>query len=78
MKKLNFKLGGIGEMLTKEQMKKVVGGYEGAGRCSTGSCTINVSGHGEQPGGCESNSANKCVCKALDYSASALDEGCVK
>lgn len=27
MKKLNFKLGGIGEMLTKDQMKKVVGGY---------------------------------------------------
>ncbi|HXH98688.1 MAG TPA: hypothetical protein VNI52_00335 [Sphingobacteriaceae bacterium] len=29
MKKLNFKLGGIGEMLTKEQMKKVVGGDYG-------------------------------------------------
>lgn len=27
MKKLNLKLGGIKEMLTREQMKKVVGGY---------------------------------------------------
>ncbi len=27
MKKLNLKLGGIKEMLSREQMKKVVGGY---------------------------------------------------
>ena len=29
MKKLNLQLGSIKEMLTKEQMKKVVGGYDG-------------------------------------------------
>ena len=29
MKKLNLQLGSIKEMLTKEQMKKVSGGYEG-------------------------------------------------
>ena len=29
MKKLNLKLGGIGEMLSREQMKKVVGGNYG-------------------------------------------------
>lgn len=31
MKKLNLKPGGIGEMLTREQMKKVVGGDYGGG-----------------------------------------------
>jgi len=34
MKKLNLQLGSIKEMLTKEQMKKVAGGYGGIG----GSC----------------------------------------
>lgn len=33
MKKLNLKLGGIKEMLTREQMKKVVGGYGGYSSC---------------------------------------------
>lgn len=28
MKKLNLQLGSIKEMLTKEQMKKIVGGYD--------------------------------------------------
>jgi hypothetical protein len=44
MKKLNLKLGGIKEMLTKEQMKKVIGGdgygYGGA----TTQCYITTSG----------------------------------
>jgi len=31
MKKLNLQLGSIKEMLTKEQMKKVAGGYDGGG-----------------------------------------------
>ncbi len=39
MRKLNLKLGGIREMLSREQMKKVVGGY-GSGDCSSG-CTSN-------------------------------------
>jgi len=34
MKKLNLQLGSIKEMLTKEQMKKVAGGYG----CYTGNC----------------------------------------
>jgi hypothetical protein len=39
MKKLNLKLGGIKEMLSREQMKKVVGG-DGYGYNNTGSSTI--------------------------------------
>jgi len=33
MKKLNLQLGSIKEMLTKEQMKKVAGGYDGGDGC---------------------------------------------
>ena len=35
MKKLSLKMKGIGEMLTREQMKKVLGGegFEGGGAC---------------------------------------------
>jgi|GEM_PF-2007696 len=33
MKKLNFQFGGIKEMLSKEQMRKVVGGY--GNNCTT-------------------------------------------
>jgi len=46
MKKLNLQLGSIKEMLTKEQMKKVSGGYDGGG-CPTGE--IFVSGVGWCP-----------------------------
>lgn len=35
MKKLNLQLGSIKEMLTKEQMKKISGGY---GECYNGAC----------------------------------------
>lgn len=38
MKKLNLQLGSIKEMLTKEQMKKVSGGYVGT-RCEIFCCT---------------------------------------
>ncbi len=50
MKKLNLKLGGIKEMLSREQMKKVVGG-DGYGyydsnsksyRCCPGAFAINI------------------------------------
>lgn len=45
MKKLNLKLGGIKEMLSREQMKKVVGGYgydDGGGSfgCKSSSCSV--------------------------------------
>ncbi|MCO5945872.1 bacteriocin-like protein [Mucilaginibacter flavidus] len=69
------------EKLSRAEMKNVLGGVidpGGGSRCSTGSCTIAVSGHGDQPGDCQTNSANKCVCAALDYPASAVDAKCVK
>ncbi|MHA4894994.1 hypothetical protein ACXZ1K_09590 [Pedobacter sp. PWIIR3] len=40
MKKLSLKLGGIKEMLTREQMKKITGGY---GSGPAGNCTITCS-----------------------------------
>ncbi len=51
MKKLNLKLGGIKEMLSREQMKKVVGGdgygYSGGGSTNCYYCTDPTSGiHG--------------------------------
>jgi len=46
MKKLNLKLGGIKEMLSREQMKKVVGGdgygYGGGGPSCTSTCQSNA------------------------------------
>lgn len=36
MKKLNLQLGSIKEMLTKEQMKKVAGGYDDGQPCPDG------------------------------------------
>jgi len=41
MKKLNLKLGGIKEMLTREQMKKVVGGGKRYS-CCPGAMAVNV------------------------------------
>jgi hypothetical protein len=38
MKKLKLKLDGVKEMLTKEQMKKISGGYDGDMGCCT--CTL--------------------------------------
>jgi len=43
MKKLNLKLGGIKEMLNREQMKKVVGG-DGYGYNANTICWITTSG----------------------------------
>jgi len=43
MKKLNLNVGGIRQMLNKEQMKKVVGGYgETGGGCSSSACDVSV------------------------------------
>ncbi|MES2653387.1 MAG: hypothetical protein V4663_16730 [Bacteroidota bacterium] len=82
MKNLNLEVSAFtqGEVLTRSELKNVLGGSEpiGVGRCSSGSCTIDVSGHGSQPGVCETNSQDKCVCRALDYPSSALDNNCVK
>lgn len=43
MKKIKLNLGGnMKEMLTREQMKKVIGGYDG--KCLTGPCTQTIQG----------------------------------
>ncbi|WP_143312992.1 hypothetical protein [Chitinophaga eiseniae] len=54
----------------------VIGG-EG-GRCrDQRSCTISVPGDPNAAGICETNSSNRCICKALDYSASAPSAECL-
>ncbi|QJB30646.1 hypothetical protein HF324_04455 [Chitinophaga oryzae] len=50
----------------------------GGGRCrDQRSCTIAVPGDPNAAGICETNSVNRCICKALDYSASAASAECL-
>ena len=68
MKKLKLELGSIKEMLSKEQMKKVLGGEdygEYGGRCHDGlACMYEESPYQLVHGRCETNSLNRCVCNA--------------
>lgn len=55
-----------------------VDGDAGGGRCrDQRSCTIGVPGDPNAAGICETNSSNRCICKALDYSASAPSAECL-
>lgn len=50
----------------------------GGGRCrDQRSCTIAVPGDPNAAGICETNSQNRCICKALDYSGSAASAECL-
>lgn len=55
MKKLNLKLDNIKEMLTKEQMKKIVGGYGDNGGCPSGQVPCNCSSDKGSFSGCVSS-----------------------
>ena len=69
MKKLNLKLGSIKEMLTKEQMKRIVGGYDPCkNECeTTQDCYPNFPNstcitHGVYPyGTCPGDKVKSCV-----------------
>nr|WP_295868395.1 hypothetical protein [uncultured Chitinophaga sp.] len=55
-----------------------VDGDGGGGRCrDQRSCTIAVPGDPNAAGICETNSLNRCICKALDYSGSAASAECL-
>jgi len=61
MKKMNLQLGGIGQMLSREQMKQITGGYDGpAGSCSTAkSCSCL---QGDAQGTCGTNNTTSGGC----------------
>ncbi|MHA4894993.1 hypothetical protein ACXZ1K_09585 [Pedobacter sp. PWIIR3] len=60
MKKLNLKLGGIKEMLTREQMKRITGGY---GNPPMGNCTITCGGVVHPACACHTGEMHKrCGC----------------
>ncbi|MCW3465876.1 hypothetical protein [Chitinophaga nivalis] len=54
-----------------------VDGYCITPRCSSGSCSIDVPGTSGAAGACETNSRNKCVCRALDHGASSISNECL-
>lgn len=63
MKKLNLKMQGIGEMLSKEQMKNVTGGYA---ICKTSPCSVyNQNGTIIAFGQCvlRTSTETHCVCR---------------
>jgi len=70
MKKMNLKLGGIKEMLTREQMKKVVGGYGYDGGGST-NCYMCCSPDPQGPCGvCNKNGNGGCLGAGIATSCS--------
>jgi len=70
MKKIKLQLDGIKEMLSKDQMKRIIGGeYDTSGQCgtvsncSTGSCNATCSGGRSVSGTCGlSNHSTVCDC----------------
>ena len=68
MKKLNLKMQGIGEMLSKEQMKNVTGGYGCPTRLGQ-PCTAYIAAYGGNVSGtCENNpSGGLCECNISAY-----------
>jgi len=46
-------------------------------RCHSGFCNVNISGHGNQSGICEDNSAGQCAYRKLDVSGSAVSSSCL-
>lgn len=82
MKKLNLKPKAFnqGTVLTRTQLKKVMGGdvstTSGASRCKTRTaCSYFETGTGLVTGVCEENTAHKCVCATND--SSTIANNCV-
>ncbi|ULT28123.1 hypothetical protein KUH03_16895 [Sphingobacterium sp. E70] len=46
-------------------------------RCHSESCTVNISGHGNQSGVCEENSAGQSVYRKRDVSGNAVSSSCL-
>jgi hypothetical protein len=59
MKKLGLKMQGAGNVLSAEQMKKVVGGYGG---CPSTGCTIKDPNGTSYSGTCNTG-REKCICR---------------
>lgn len=74
---MKTKLNKSGSIITRAELKNIKGGDDGGSTtCRTGSCTINVSGCGNQIGQCEKNSLSQCVCNAICVSGSAVTDNC--
>jgi hypothetical protein len=85
MKKLKLKALELGakELLSREQLKHVIGGDDGSGSggahtCygSQSSCSYDQAGSGSVNGSCSTNSNGRCVCG--NGSSSVLSDSCVK
>ncbi|RVU00439.1 hypothetical protein EOD41_13255 [Mucilaginibacter limnophilus] len=62
MKKLNLKMQGIGEMLSKEQMKNVTGGY-GCSSSDGNICYTYFPSGPSATGICAANPSGGCSCR---------------
>lgn len=83
MKKLKLKALelGVQEVLTRDQLKNVLGGdgsNDGTHVCysTTTTCTYQESGTGTVSGSCSTNANGKCVCS--NGTSSVLSSDCVK
>lgn len=83
MHKLKFNVVNLNttEILTREELKNVLGGDTGSStesRCYNRftPCYVNAPASAEKDGTCETNSKNKCVCNNGTHSVIA--ESCVK
>lgn len=69
MRRLNLKVTGFeeDEILTREQLRQVLGGNDGSGpggNCRTDECVYRESPNHDVLGKCETNSKDQCVCNA--------------
>lgn len=65
------------QIVSRAELKKINGGDGGFARCRTGFCLLAIIGQPDvQPGRCETNSSNQCVCQALNFPISVISDNC--